>query len=113
MDVAAATIAYLDEATTATWYHDVPSGATGTFGTLTRSGGPMSDYVRDQPTLTLQCHADTRGAAADLAEETKAALMAMPYECTNVFACEILGDYYDPLDGQARHRVTCRLTTND
>lgn len=113
MDVAAEVIDYLDDATSVSWYHNVPESAPASFGTLTRSGGAISDYVRDQPTLTLQCYASTRGAAADLAAEVKAALMQMPFEVANVFGCGVMGDYYDPLDGYHRHRVTCQLTVND
>ncbi len=113
MDVAAAVIAYLDDATSVSWYHNVPESAPTSFGTLTRSGGATSDYIRDQPTLTLQCYANTRGAAADLAAEVKLALMEMPFEVAQVFACDIMSDYYDPVDGYHRHRITCQLIVND
>ena len=112
MDVAAVAVDYLTEATGVPWYHDVPPGAKPPFGTLTRDGGPTY-MVRDMPTLTLMCHGATRGDAADLAEATKRALIKMPWSVANVFGAEVMGDYYDPLDGRHRHRVTASLLVND
>lgn len=112
MDVAAEAIDYLAQAMGVPWYHDVPKHAPGTFGTLTRDGGPRG-FVADHPTLTLMCHAPTRGACADLAEATAQALISWRDHRPAVIACEVLGDYYDPLDGRCRHRVTAQLTIND
>lgn len=112
MDVAATLIDYLDGATEIEWYHNVPKGAPAEFGTLTRDGGP-TEAVRDMPTVTLVVHAQTRGRAAALAEGAKKALLSAPYAVENVFRAEVLGDYYDPLDGRHRHRITASLTVND
>lgn len=112
MDVAATLINYLDDATDIPWYHNAPTSSPAEFGTLTRDGGP-SEIVRDMPTITLLVHAQTRGRAATLAFQAKQALLTAQYEVDGIFACEILGDYYDPLDGRHRHRITASLTVND
>lgn len=112
MDVEAEVVTYLNDVTGIPWYHDLPKHAPAECGTATRSGGP-SDLVRDQPTLTLMVHAATRGRAADLAHVAKSCLLAMPWDRPNVFSAEILGDYYDPLDGRHRHRITASLLVND
>ena len=112
MDVAAVTIAYLAQATGIPWHHDRPKHAPTEVGTLTRDGGPTTLFA-DRPTLTLMVYAGTRGRAADLAELTKHALLTMQWEQAAVFGCEVLGDYYDPLDGLHRHRITAQLTVSD
>ena len=111
MDIAAEAIAYLTTATGVPWYHDRPEHATGELGTLTRDGGP-TEVGRDRPTMTLMCYAPTRGRAANLAWATKCALLEMQWDVTNVFACEVMGDYYDPVDGYHRHRITAQITTD-
>ena len=112
MDVAAEVVTYLDDVTGIPWFHDVPEHAPAEFGTATRDGGP-TELVRDTATVTLMVHAATRGRASDLASETKRALLLMPYEVANVFRAEVMGDYYDPLDGRFRHRVTTQIIVND
>jgi hypothetical protein len=112
MDIAAVAIDYLTTETGVPWYHDRPEHAAGALGTLVRDGGPYS-LATDMPTLTLMCYGATRGDAADLAGDVKRALMLMPYEVANVFGAEVMGDYYDPLDGYHRHRVTAQLVTSD
>lgn len=112
MDIAAEVIEYLDAHTTVTWHHDRPTGNASEYGTVTRDGGP-TEMVRDQPTLTLMAYAQTRGRCADLAQEAKRALLNMPWVHPNVFRAQVLGDYYDPVDGMRRHRITAQLITND
>jgi len=112
MDVAAEVVTYLAEVTGIPWHHDVPRHAPAEFGTANRDGGP-TELVRDTATVTLLVHAATRGRAADLAAETKRWLLAMRWERPNVFSVEILSDYYDPLDGRCRHRVTAQILVND
>lgn len=112
MDVAAVLINYLDEATDIEWFHNVPRNAPDEFGTLTRDGGP-SEIVRDLPTVTLIVHAATRGRAAALAFDAKQALLNAQYHVDCIFRAEILGDYYDPLDGRHRHRITASIIVND
>lgn len=111
MDVAAQMLKYLSAHTDARWYHDKPMGHVSECGTVTRDGGP-SDLAQDTATVTLMAYAPTRGRAADLAWQAKQALVAMPWWVENVFSVEVLGDYYDPLDGQHRHRVTARVLVN-
>lgn len=111
MDVAATLVRYLSAHTDVSWYHDKPTGRVPECGTVTRDGGP-SGLVEDSATVTLMAYAPTRGRAADLAWQAKQALVAMPWWVENVFGAEVLGDYYDPLDGQHRHRVTARVTVN-
>lgn len=112
MDVAATIINYLDSVSEIGWYHNSPKNAPAEYGTLTRDGG-ASDIVRDMPTLTLIVYAATRGRAAELAGNTKQQLIRAKWELDNVFEVDILGDYYDPLDGKHRHRITASLTVND
>ncbi|HAM15345.1 MAG TPA: hypothetical protein DCP91_05715 [Eggerthellaceae bacterium] len=112
MDVAATLVNYLDGATDIQWYHNAPKNSPAEFGTLTRDGGP-SEIVRELPTVTLIVYASTRGRAATLAEQAKNALLMAQYEVPSMFGCEILGDYYDPLDGKHRHRITASLIMND
>ena len=112
MDVAATFISYLDNATSIPWYHNSPQNAPTEYGTLTRDGGG-ADLVRDMPTLTLIIYAPTRGRAAALASSVKRALIASKWEIQNVFETEIMSDYYDPLDGKHRHRITASFTVND
>lgn len=112
MDVAATLISYLDDATEIEWFHNAPRSTPDEFGTLTRDGGP-SEIVRDMPTVTLIVYAKTRGRAATLAEQTKQALLFASDAVDNIFRVEILGDYYDPLDGRHRHRITASLIVND
>lgn len=112
MDVAAEVVTYLAAVTGIPWYHDVPKHAPAEFGTATRDGGP-SDIARDTATVTLIVHAGTRGRCADLAHVAKSCLMAMRWDRPNVFGTEVLGDYYDPLDGRHRHRITAQILVND
>lgn len=112
MDVAAEVVTYLDDVTGIPWYHDAPEHTPAEFGTATRDGGP-TELVRDTATMTLMVHAATRGRAADLAHVAKSCLLAMPWDRPNVFQTEVLGDYYDPLDGRCRHRITARILVND
>lgn len=112
MDVAAEAIAYLARATGIPWHHDRPKHAPEELGTLTHDGGPTTLFT-DRPMLTLMVYAGTRGRAADLAQATKRALLGMQWDVDNVFGSEVLGDYYDPLDGLHRHRITAQLTICD
>lgn len=112
MDVAAEVVTYLDDVMSIPWYHDVPEHAPAEFGTATRDGGP-TEVVRDTATMTLMVHAATRGRAADLAHVAKSCLLAMQWDRSNVFQTEVLGDYYDPLDGRCRHRITAEIIVND
>lgn len=112
MDVAAEVVTYLTESTGIPWYHDRPRHAPAECGTVTRDGGP-TELVRDMPTLTLIVYAASRGRAADLAALAKGALLRMQWQVPNVFGAEVMGDYYDPVDGMHRHRVTASLIIND
>ena len=112
MDVAATLINYLDDATEIGWFHNAPKNSPNEFGTLTRDGGP-SEVVRDSPTITLIVYAATRGRAAALAFDAKQALLNAQYSVDGLFSAEILGDYYDPLDGRHRHRITASVIVND
>ena len=116
MDIAATLVNYLDETTEIPWFHNVPVNPPvsqpSEFGTLTRDGG-QTEIVRDLPTVTLIVYAENRGRAAELAMQAKQMLMLMKYSAANVFEAEILGDYYDPLDGRHRHRITASLIVND
>jgi len=113
MDVAATLINYLDEASSIPWYHNSPQNAPVEYGTLNRDGGAYDEFVRDQPTITLIIYASTRGRAAVLANSVKRALIASKWAVDNVFNVSILSDYYDPLDGKHRHRITASLVVND
>lgn len=112
MDVAATIINYLDGATSIPWYHNKPVNAPAEFGTLTRDGGSY-EIVRDVPTLTLIIYAASRGRCASLASSVKRALIASKWEVDNVFDVTIESDYFDPLDGFLRHRITASLVVND
>lgn len=112
MDVAAEVVTYLDDVTGIPWYHDAPEHTPAEFGTATRDGGP-TELVRDTATVTLMVHASSRGRASDLAAIAKSCLLAMPWDRSNVFQTEVLGDYYDPLDGRCRHRITAQIIVND
>ena len=112
MDVAATLINYLDSATEIEWFHNAPKDSPAEFGTLTRDGGP-SEIARDNPTVTLIVYASTRGRAASLAFDAKQALLNAQYNVDALFNAEILGDYYDPLDGRHRHRITASIIVND
>ena len=112
MDVAATLINYLDDATDIEWYHNAPKSTPAEFGTLTRDGGP-SEIVRDLPTVTLIVNAQSRARAAALAYQARRALVFAPDTVDNIFQVEILGDYYDPLDGRHRHRITASIIVND
>lgn len=112
MDVAATLINYLDDATEIEWFHNAPKNTPAEFGTLTRDGG-SSEIVTDRPTITLIVYAANRGRAAALAFDVKQALLNAQYSVDALFNAEILGDYYDPLDGKHRHRITASLIVND
>lgn len=112
MDVAATLIDYLDDATDIEWYHNAPKNSPAEFGTLSRSGG-QTEIVRDLPRVTLIVYASTRGRAYTLAQQAKRALLFAQYDVMGLFGCEILSDYYDPLDGKHRHRITASLIFND
>lgn len=112
MDVAATLIDYLDGATALEWFHDSPKNAPDEYGTLSRDGG-STEIVRDMPTVTLIIYAAKRGRAASLASSVKRALIASKWEIDNVFDVTIESDYYDPVDGKHRHRITASLIVND
>lgn len=112
MDVAATLINYLDDVTDIEWFHNAPKNAPDEFGTLTRDGG-NTEIVRDNPTITLLVYAATRGRAAVLAFSVKQALLYAQYHVDGLFNAELLGDYYDPLDGRHRHRITASIIVND
>lgn len=113
MDVAATLINYLDNSSSIPWFHNSPQNAPTEYGTLNRDGGAYDEFVRDQPTITLIIYASTRGRAAALANSVKRALIASKWAVDNVFNVSILSDYYDPLDGKHRHRITASLVVND
>lgn len=113
MDIAATIINYLDRVSEVGWYHNSPKSAPTEYGTLTRDGGAYDSYVRDMPTITLIVYAATRGRCAELAGNTKQQLIRACWEVDNIFQVEIFGDYYDPVDGKHRHRITAQVTVND
>lgn len=112
MDIAAVLIDYLEDATSLEWFHDSPKNAPAEYGTVTRDGG-ATELVRDLPTVTLIVYAATRGRAANLAASVKRALIASKWSVDNIFEATIESDYYDPVDGKHRHRITASLITND
>jgi hypothetical protein len=112
VDVAATLINYLDDATEIEWFHNAPKNSPAEFGTLTRDGGP-TEIVTDRPTITLLVYAQTRGRAANLAFDVKQALINAQYSVDALFNAEIMGDYYDTLDGRHRHRITASIIVND
>jgi len=112
MDIAAVLIDYLEDATSLEWFHDSPKNAPAEYGTVTRDGG-ATELVRDLPTVTLIVYAATRGRAANLAASVKRALIASKWSVDNIFDATIESDYYDPVDGKHRHRITASLITND
>lgn len=112
MDVAATLVNYLDNVSDIPWYHNAPKNAPSEFGTLTRDGGP-SEIVRDNPTITMLVYGETRGYAATNAYNARQKLLDAPYEVDGIMGAEILGEYYDPVDGKHRHRITASLIVND
>jgi len=112
MDIAGVLASYMTQATGFPWYHDRPAGASGRLGTVTRDGGP-TEMVRDMPTVTMLVYGDGRADAAQAAQVAKRAFLEAPHHVENVFTAEIMGDYYDPLDGMCRHRITATLVAND
>ena len=99
----------------ATVYYDVPAKRPAAFVVVERTGGGRSDIVVDSPTLDVQCWAQSRESAAELADDVTSALGAMASvvpECFHVSVAATFRDR-DLESGTPRYHIVCRLTLVD
>ena len=93
-------------------YASVPNPMPASFVTVERTGGGTRDKL-DHPTLAVQCWADGRKAAADMADAVRCELEAMTG--TRGFGAVSVQSIYnwpDPLTRKARYQLTVDATAH-
>lgn len=93
-------------------YAEVPSERADAFITIERVGGGYAD-VRDLPMVAVQCWAESRFEAGELAAIVANELMNLAHEHPNVGRVNIesIVNFPDPDSKQARYQVTATLVT--
>lgn len=96
----------------ATAYPAVPPDRPGSFLCVELTGGRQPDRVRFNPSVDVDCWAETRPEAERLAGRVRRAMLAMPGASPNVFHVEIdsFYDNRDPDSGSPRYTVGCDIT---
>ena len=93
-------------------YADAPNPMPASFVTVERTGGGSRDKV-DSPTLAVQCWADGRKAAADMADAVRCELEAMTGTCgLGAVTVQSIYNWPDPLSRKARYQLTVNATAH-
>ena len=93
-------------------YASAPNPLADEFVTVERTGGGSRDHV-DYPTLAVQCWADSRKDAADMADAVRCELEDMTG--TGGFGAVTVQSIYnwpDPLSRKARYQLTVNATAH-
>ena len=93
-------------------FAEVPADRPSRFVTVERVGGPW-DPFRDRPMMAVQCWAESRYGASELARSAAAA--CADFEAEPGISRVSVGDAYDfpdPDSKQARYQLTVELTTS-
>lgn len=108
--------AFAARSETASVHTQVPNPRPSRFVLVPRVGGPARNLVVDNPTIGVECWADSAGAAHDLCQLTRALLRALPGRTVGgvmVYSvAELAGPQQlpDPASQQARYIYTPTLT---
>lgn len=111
MNAEAWAISHLSDALGVPVLAEVPDERPARFVTVERTGGP-SEFYRDMPTLAVQCWAESRYEASELAEAAREAVMDIGGE-PGVSRCEVASCYNfpDPDSRQPRYQLVIELVT--
>lgn len=91
-------------------FQDVPPDRPARFITVERTGGPR-EFVRELPTFAVQCWAESRWQASELARVTASNLEAMVSHPA-VGRVTVSSTYNFPSpDGEPRYQLTVELVT--
>lgn len=98
-----------------TTYPEVPADRPDEFCVVELTGGSLDDRFSARPQLDVDCWAQTRARAAQIACDVVSAALAMPDGTENVFNVNITSTYNNPdLDsGTPRYTVGLELTTTN
>lgn len=96
-------------------YLDVPPKRPAEFLVVELTGGAYDDCVMRTPSVDVDCWAQTRARAAEIAADVSSQLMSMPDDLANVFGARISTVYNSPdMDsGTPRYVVGCDITANE
>lgn len=96
-------------------YLDVPPKRPDEFCVVELTGGGAEERVMRTPSVDVDCWAQTRARAAEIADEVSNELMGMPDSLPNVFGARISTVYNSPdMDsGCPRYVVGCDITANE
>ena len=96
-------------------YPERPSKASGALMTVELVGIQQPNPVQLNPSVMIDCWADTRQEAEALADDVRHVMLAMPAKVANIFHAEIDSFYNnrDPDSGCPRYTVGVDLTANE
>ena len=116
MDIEEVVIDHLNHvgALGATAFPDVPRERPGTFVVVKRAGGPRGEGGTFAAMLDIQCWAETRSKAADLALRVEDAMEELPASADNVTGADITSTFRDRdlESGAPRYHVVCTVYCN-
>ena len=93
-------------------YASVPNPMPASFVTVERTGGGSRDKL-DYPTLAVQCWADSRKAAADMADQVRRDLEAMTGTAGfGAVTVQSIYNWPDPSTRKARYQLTVEATAH-
>ena len=93
-------------------YADAPNPMPGSFVTVERTGGGDGDLI-DHATLAVQCWADGRKAAADMADAVRGDLRSMAgTRGLGAVSVDSIYNWPDPQTRKARYQMTVGVTAH-
>ena len=116
MDIEEVVIDHLNHvaALGATAYPDVPRKRPADFVVVERTGGPRGEGGTFEPMLDIQCWAETRSRAAQLALRVEDAIGELPASVENVAGADVTSTFRDRdlESGTPRYHVVCTCYCN-
>lgn len=99
----------------ATAYYDIPADRPSAFAVVERTGGPRGEGGTSRPILDIQCWAESRRRAAELAGAVEAAMAAMPSSAPGIAGVNVTSTFRDAdlESGTPRYHIVCELYAND
>lgn len=96
-------------------YLDVPSDRPDEFCVVELTGMGAPDAVMRTPSVDVDCWAQTRARAAEIADSVVSAVLGMPDEIENVFGASVTSCYNNPdLESDTpRYTVGVSVTANE